>query len=205
VFKVLLYTLGVFALISAGSVFALCGDLWWQQISELCNSEHEKATSIVEDFQQARNNQIRDRENSISPLVKQAADFALCLNPPSPPEPKKEIPESIAKVLKKEPLEKNPPKITPRFKLLATSYYRSKPDKSVALISEPGREDRWVKKGEPLGHFVVERVEHGLIIYRYGNEMHEMAIDKRSPVRIAQALQPVLEIRDTNRYEFCNY
>ena len=196
-FKVLLYTLSVFALISAGGIFALCGDLWWQEICEISNIEHEKATSIVEDFQQTRINRIRNGEDAISPLVKQAKDFALCLNPPSQPNPKEEIPESKISVLTKIPLERNPPKITPRFKLLATSYYRSKPDKSVALISEPGREDRWVKKGEPLGHFVIERVEHGLIVYRYGNEMHEMAIDKRSPVRIAQARQPVLEIRDT--------
>ena len=166
----MLYTLGVIALISAGSIFALCGNLWWQQICEISGKEQETNPSIIEDFQQARNNRIRDRDDSISPLVKQAADFALCLNPLSTPEPKEEIPESIARVLKKESLENNhennPPEITAKFKLLATSYYRSKPDESVALISEPGREDRWVKKGEPLGQFVVERVEHGLIVYR---------------------------------------
>ena len=95
--RVLLYTLGVLALISAGSVFALCGDLWWQEIREIRNIEQEKGTSIVEDFQQTRINRTEAEEDAVSPLVKQAADFALYVNPPAPvespvsPEPKREI------------------------------------------------------------------------------------------------------------------
>jgi hypothetical protein len=57
----------------------------------------------------------------------------------------------------------------PKFTLVATSYYRSRPEQSMALVSEPGSGSRWVKQGTHLGHFVVEKVERGMVVYRDGD------------------------------------
>ena len=73
-----------------------------------------------------------------------------------------------------------------KFKLLSTSYNRDRPEDSVALISEPGKGEHWAKVGDIIGNFVLERIESGVIIYRYGNQVNEMAVEMKTPVRIAQ-------------------
>ncbi len=65
----------------------------------------------------------------------------------------------------------------PKFVLAATSYYQTRPEKSMALVLEPGSGYRWVKQGERVGHFVVEIVEPGLIAYRNGDQLLEMAVN----------------------------
>ena len=65
-----------------------------------------------------------------------------------------------------------------KFTLEGTSYYEKQPERSVALIAEPGSPEQnqyWVKEGERLGHFVIHRIRHGVIVYRDENQqLHEM-------------------------------
>ncbi len=121
----------------------------------------------------------------MSPLVSQASEFALIIDPPKPP---------VVKI--EEPPE---PKVTPpifraprpsaKFKLLSTSYNRDRPEDSVALIGEPGKDEHWAKAGDNIG----ERIEPGTIIYRYGSsfdqealdwQVSEMTVEMKPPVRI---------------------
>jgi hypothetical protein len=108
----------------------------------------------IEKFQMLESSRQRKNQTIVSPLVKQAASYASYLNPPKP----------------KTPITNSSPKVntasvhhiqntTPKFRLLATIFYRSSPEESLALVSEPGKGDHWVGKGERLGHFVVERIE----------------------------------------------
>ena len=59
----------------------------------------------------------------------------------------------------------------------------------MALVSEPGSGTRWVKQGERLGHFVLEKVERGTIVYRQGDRLREMAVDTKIPVDTVLARQ----------------
>ena len=52
-----------------------------------------------------------------------------------------------------------PPASTPKFELHGISYYRQKPDQSMALVLEPGGTRRWVHPGEQLGHLTIERID----------------------------------------------
>ncbi len=171
----LLYIISLLALISAGVLFAHCGMLWLQGVPQ---DKNNPEISILEKFQTLRSFSKKNNQVVIPLLVKQATTYALYLNPPEPPAPQK-IPQpqkTVHRTLV----------TTPKFRLLSTSYYRSNPEKSLALVSEPGKGDHWIKKGERLGQFVVESVEKGAIIYRDGNQLREMKITIKETVQLAQ-------------------
>ena len=157
----------------------LCGMLWLQRVPQKKNNPE---ISIVEKFQTLQSLSKKNNQVVIPPLVKQAAVYALYLNPPEPPAPKV-IPrpqKSVHRPLVTTPI------TTPKFRLLSTSYYRSNPEKSLALVSEPGKGDHWIAKDERLGKFVVERIEKGAIIYRDGNQLREVKITIKKTVQLAQ-------------------
>ncbi|MBN2181623.1 MAG: hypothetical protein JW715_06895 [Sedimentisphaerales bacterium] len=169
--KAVLYIISVLALITAGYVLYLCGVQWYR---EEPLSDWDGKPSIVEKFQRAGADKDNIDRQADFPLVREAQSFAGYMNPPQ-----------LLKILQKPPSEtksaENIPaaraiEITPKFRLLATCYNRTRPSESVALISEPGREPRWVEKGEPLGHFVVEGIERGSVVYRRGDKFGEMKV-----------------------------
>lgn len=174
----LLYSISLLVLISASLLFVLSVTQWGQDSSE---NKDNSEISIVERYKKLGASGGRNNRDVISPLVKQASAYALYLNPPKPPAPKT-VPRPTVHA---QPVNRTVD-ITPKFRLLATTYYRSSPDKSLALVSEPGKGDHWVKKGERLGHFMVESVEKEGIFYRDGNQTREMKITKANTVQLAQ-------------------
>lgn len=68
----------------------------------------------------------------------------------------------------------------------------------MALVSEPGSGYRWVKQGQRLGHFVVESIERGLIMYRNGDQLLEVAVNTDIPAIKEQAGQTTLASNQTN-------
>jgi hypothetical protein len=165
-------------LTSSGVLFVLVGTQW---LHGAPRNENNPEISIAERFQKNRGAGGRNSQDVISPLVKQATAYALYLTPPKPPAPKKSARPSIHK----QPLHRSVG-TTPKFRLLSTTYYRSSPGKSLALVSEPGKGDHWIKKGERLGHFVLERVEKGAIVYRDGNQLREMKVAMSGKVQLGQ-------------------
>jgi len=115
------------------------------------------------------------------PLVQEATKFALYLSPPNPPQPLK----APRPAVNKRPVVR-PPKPTARFRLLATSYNRSHPDRSFALVSEPGKGAYWIKKHERLGHFVIEGIKKGTLVYRDGTQLREMTIAPKEAIKFAK-------------------
>ncbi len=174
-------TISVLALISVGLVFVLCVV---QQLQGAPEIERNPGLSIVEKFRQAGDLSNKDSHETLSPLVEQAEVFALYLNPPKPPKPRKTT--APRRSLEQTIPFATPAKLTPKFTLMGTSYYRSRPEESMALVSEPGSGVRWVKQGAHLGHFVVEKVERGMIVYRDGDRLLEMAVDTKVPIRTKQ-------------------
>ncbi len=190
--KTALYTFSVLVLISAGIVFVRCGMLWLQNIPEI---EQDPELPIEERFQKAVSSRENNKQQALSPLVQQAQNFAVYINPPPPSKPK-QIP-AVRTGSERNSSAVNLPNITAKFRLLATCYNRSRPEESVALVSEPGRGSHWVEKGELLGHFVVESVERGVIVYKHGDKLHEMKVETKDSIQIAQAQQQILEIGQT--------
>jgi hypothetical protein len=187
VLKALLYLFSILTFVCAGAIFVLCAN---QRLKYAHSNIPDESPSIVEIFQSLGHIHKASELERVSPLVGQAGEFALIIDPPKPPAPPEKIVES--------------PKITPspvalaprpsaRFKVLSTSYNRDRPEDSVALVSEPGRGEHWAKVGDFIGNFVLERIEPGVIIYRYGGQVSEMAVEMKPPVRIAKEHIPQVE------------
>lgn len=64
----------------------------------------------------------------------------------------------------------------------------------MALISETGSaegNERWVKEGTQLGHFVIQEIRRGAIVYRDGDNLREMAVEhSASPPGIVRDIRP---------------
>ncbi len=129
-------------------------------------------------------NRSKDAGPSASPLVEQAAAFALYLNPPQPPPPAQ--PVVTAPPVVSLPPTPRPPSPTPQFRLLGISYNRSDPDRSLAMVWDVGQEGRWIRKGDRLGHFVVERIEKETLVYRDGDQLRQMAVAVKEPVQLGR-------------------
>lgn len=189
-----LQTFSVLAVIFAGVVFVF---LVVQQLQDVPEIGGYPGLSIVEKFRQAGDLSNKDSHETLSPLVEQAEAFALYLNPPKPqkpreaPAPRSNLKQTISAI--------RPVKLTPKFTLMGTSYYRSRPEESMALVLEPGSGAHWVKQGAHLGHFVVEKVERGTIVYRDGDRLLEMAVNTKVPIRTKQVKQTMLATNQTNR------
>jgi hypothetical protein len=183
----ILQAVSVSALISAAILFVLCAANWLQGAPGI--EQFEKLT-IAEKFRQADSSSRKSSQKTIAPLVRQAEAFALYLNPPQPPK-HRQVRASISNAEQKKPVLKLP-KTTPKFTLLATSYYRARPDESLALVSEPGGKPRWVEQGTHLGHFVIEKIKSGTIVYREGDRLGQMAVNTKVPIYTELATQTTL-------------
>jgi hypothetical protein len=167
----------------------LCANQWFMYAQ---NNEQDEEPTIVEIFKSIGDIQIENEQEKESPLVSQAGEYALIINPPKPPNVKK--PEPLQPRITQPPVA-YAPKPSAKFKLLSTSYNRDQPEDSVALISEPGKGEHWAKVGDIIGNFVLEEIKSGVIIYRYGSQANEMAVETKPPVRIVKEHVPHLERR----------
>ncbi len=144
-------------------------------------SQSPPEISIAEKFQTLGSLSAKNSRDVASPLVEQATAYALYLDPPKPsapaaaPQPRTNTQPAYV-----------PPDTTAKFRLLATSCYRSSPEKSFALVSEPGKGEHWISQNERLGRYIVERVEMGAIFYRDGNQLREMKVAATGTVQLAQ-------------------
>lgn len=118
----------------------------------------------------------------VSPLVVQATAFAQYLKPPETAAPKT-LPRAQAPA--PQPVQR-PPAVAPKVTLLSTSYYRAAPEKSLALVAEPGKGAYWIGKGDRVGHLVVERIVDGGIVYRDGARLQEVTIAVKNAPPLAQ-------------------
>ncbi len=186
--KTLLYMFSILALVCAVLVFMLSADQW---LHYAYDNVQDEGPSIIEKFQNIENIRKESSQDKMSPLVSQSGEFALIIDPPKPPVPPPEIKTESPKP-KVTPPPVFAPRLTARFRLLATSCNRDRPEDSVALVSEPGKGEHWAKAGDFIGNFVLEKIESGSIVYRYGNQVSEMNVELRPPVRIAQERKSIL-------------
>ena len=178
----MLYVVSLFCLMGASLLFGRCGLQWIQGVPP---DEGEPWLPVTERLRARQSLQGRDQA-AASPLLEEAEALARYLNPPKPP-PRQEtsLPTVGATHASPVPVPR-PPSPAPQFRILAISYYRSNPEKSLAMIWDATKGGYWIKKGDRLGHFVVERIEKEAILYRDGDQLRQMAVAVKQSVPLAK-------------------
>lgn len=179
----MLYVVSIFCLIGASLLFGLCGVQWMQGAPP---DERDPWIPVAERLRVRQDLNGNDKAAS-SPLLEEAETLARYLDPPKPPAPRKEASlPTVSPASVSAPPVPRPPSPTPQFRILAISYYRSNPEKSLAMVWDAIKGGYWIKKGDRLGHFVVERIEKEAIIYRDGDQLRQMAVAVKQPAQLAR-------------------
>jgi hypothetical protein len=173
----MLYLASILCLTSGGLLFGLCGRQWMQGVP---GDERDSWLSATERLR-LRENVAGNDQAAASPLLRQAEALALYLNPPKPP-----APPAAARPRVNPPPAPRPAATTPKFRLLSTSCHHSRPEQSLALVSEPGKGEHWVRKGDSLGHLVVEGIKDGTLIYRDGGQLQEVTVTTKQAAELAR-------------------
>jgi hypothetical protein len=160
--------------------------------------EFLESPGIREKFEQSVDNRMSKNKDVTSPLVQQAQAFARYLNPKPT--------EKRALATSRGPKAASNFKVTPKFKLVCTSYCPSDPNTSLALIDEPGQARRWVRQSGKIGHFLIHQIKDGrIVVQSSGEEDFELAIDessvKNSPVTSKRTATPA---RTNSRFTASN-
>ncbi|HPC95341.1 MAG TPA: hypothetical protein PLU87_10380 [Sedimentisphaerales bacterium] len=180
----LLYLLSILALLATCGVFARCAALWVCPDAELGRIRDQPDIAAI--FRARVESCGEGTEEQTSPLVAQAQELASYLDPPAttameqPAEPALRLPPGESLVV-------HPAVPSLNFVLHGTSYCPDQPGRSMALIAEPGSSEadgRWVKEGNQLGHFVVHEIRKGIVVFRSGDDLHELAFCRRWPRQV---------------------
>ena len=186
----LLPILGFFLILLAGGILALSVSAWSH--ADLQLEEIRNRPSAVEWFKESDGQGRNLAGGGTAPLIVQAEALAAYLNPPQGPH------RPLAPVVTSDAAPPAPA-IRPaapsvKFRLHGTSYYPNQPGRSMALIGEVGAaegSERWVREGTQLGHFVIHEIRRGAIVYRDGENLREMAVERSaSPPSLVRDLRP---------------
>ena len=131
---------------------------------------------VIEKFNSSSGNKATRGANQVSPLVQQAGAFALYLNPPKPkaPRPVKGRPSTV----------KRAPSATPKFKVMGTSYYKDRPESSIALIDEPGKGLHWVRQSSMVGHLLIQEIKDGIVVIKDNNGTFELKAEEKPRISL---------------------
>ncbi len=142
--------------------------------------------TVVEAFKQASSGAKSSSDKSIAPLVQEAHDFGLYLNPPKPkvrPQAKQPSKPETKKEKAKPDIPRPSGPVTSKFDVVATSHCESNPEFSLALIDEPGKGRRWVRLSSQVGHLVIDDIRDGFVVIRDGSRTFEQEVVKRAKLR----------------------
>ncbi len=173
----------VSALISTIAILTCCASQLLQGVPEI---QWSPEPPIIERFMQTRVHGEISSQAATHPLIREADAFAMYLNPP---ELKKSSEATVSSSSRRTISAVRPVKLSPTFTLVATSYYRSKPQESMALVWEPGTGFHWIKQGTKLGHFIIDKIERGTVVYRNGSWRGEMVVNTKMPTHTRQTRQ----------------
>jgi len=118
----------------------------------------------------------------VSPLVAQARIYAGLLNPPKPVKPIAKANPAASKsniqsvrAAPQSKVKATPQKASPTFKVHATSVFAKAPEKSMALISEPGKGLSWIRPGDMLGYLKVTEIRTDSVMYAFKDTTGQVA------------------------------
>ncbi len=134
------------------------------------------APRVVTKFQESQGDKAQDRQDAISPLVREAEAFALYLDPPAPPKGRTETP-NIARTPRHLP---GPQTTTAKFDLLGTCYSAASQSECFAYIQmQDGKTYRWVRTGDEIGYMTVKEIRRDSIVCWDGNGDVPMFVPQR--------------------------
>ncbi|MDD5134775.1 MAG: hypothetical protein PHP01_05135, partial [Phycisphaerae bacterium] len=111
----------------------------------------------------------KDRQ---TPLIIQAKEFALRIDPPPPPPPPVRSTPSPG-------IRRPQASVSAKFKLVGTSYHIGDEGNSWALIDEVGKGWHWVKLGGVVGHLKIEKIGSGVVLIRDGTSTYELTAERK--------------------------
>ena len=167
-------SLTIVFLVIAQPVFAMESA---DEIEAFLNSE-----GVVEQFKKAQGKRQALKKDEDSPLVKQAADFGLYLNPPPKPEPVQPKPTKTGRPSPTPAKPMGP--VSVKFDLIATSYYRLDPNLSLALIKEPAKDMEWIRQSDKIGHLAIKEIKDGSIVIQDGSRTDEIFVERKPRINL---------------------
>jgi hypothetical protein len=182
----LLYTLGLCAMAAACGVSVLAARRW--NDGDLASDGLQDGLGVVELFRERQGGQgTKNGGHMASPLVAQAEAFAAYLCPPVVAEEQGAsgpVLDLGTRVDASPPV--RPKEVSVDFRVVAVSCYPDRPKRSMALIaasSDGESEAKWVKEGAGIGHFVVHEIRQGAVVLRDGEQLRELAVERRRQSR----------------------
>jgi len=134
----------------------------------------QKTESIIDKFKRVRGPKAGDDKDQIPPLIKEARDFALYLNPPKPTPPPQPQRTSTSRPAVIPNVPSGPAMSSARFNLVATCVNKADPESSLALIQETGQDRRWVRQAATIGHLTIKEIHDGRIIIQDGSRTYQL-------------------------------
>lgn len=123
-----------------------------------------------------------------TPLVIQAKQFALRINPPPPPPPPNPTPQE------RQPI--RPKEVSANFKLLGTSYKFGDEAHSWALIDEVGKGIHWVKQGGTVGYLKFEKIGDGGVLINDNGRKYELQAERQTKPDLVKSYSGSLEKKE---------
>ena len=156
-------------------IFAVAGAASGGKIDELLSTP-----GVAEQLQTSYAGKKTSEPDRETPLIRQAKDFALRIDPPPPPTPVVPI---------QSPDEPPRPKVavSAQFTLVGTSYYAGDDANSWALINEVGKGFHWVRLGETVGHLKIEKIGNGVVLIRDGSNTYELTAERTQKTDYVQS------------------
>jgi len=171
--------------IFASAILAVIGFIFPVVFGGRSNERIEKflnSPTVIEQFNKAMGNVAKASDSPSSPLEQQAEAFALYLTPQRP----KEAPAALEGVIR--PVLQP---VTPKFRVIATTYYQAQPELSLALIDEPGKGLHWVRQSSKVGHLVIEQVRDSLVVVSGGKGNFEIAVEQKPQMSLLEGASTV--------------
>jgi hypothetical protein len=156
-----------------------------EPIEELLSSP-----GVIENFNKTMGNKSKTGQDQVSPLVQQAGAFALYLNPPPDTKQPRTATGRTASITRG-------PAVPPKFKVIGTSYYKDRPELSMALIDEPGKGLYWVRQSGEVGHFLIEQVKDGLVVFKDSKGTFEQKAELNPEISLLEGASGASPARDT--------
>ena len=145
---------------------------------------------FLKDSTRARSKAGKDQ---VSPLTKEAIAFALYLNPPPPQYPRAKRYGTARKGSKP-----SPRSVSVKFSLVGTSFHSSDPNRSMALINQPGSGYRWVRQNSKVGHLLIEQVKDGFVIIKDGKKSIELTPVRKKHINLLKGASSPAETGQTS-------
>jgi len=135
----------------------------------------------VEQFKKAAADTEKASSTQASPLVKQAQQFALYLNPPAT------RPETVPRKSPVKPVRPRTAPVSSKFSLIGTCVYPNEPNMSFALIDQPGKGLRWVRQASKVGHSNIVQIKDGIVVVTDGKGTHEIKAPRKQRTNLLKS------------------